>query len=285
MVDHGVVVRRLPAACLAEALRLGVRVKMHVGEVHPDEEGLVVVDVLLDEALGLLCKVVVAGQHPLRVQRSGVFDLLLADLAPAWMHRRVVDVGCEAVDDAAWLHRLDEVAELFLGEVVVHLRFFFGIEMVEVAVELVEAVIGRQHAVQVAEMVLAELAGAVALVLQKGGNRNDLVAHADRCGRDSHFRQTGAHDALTGDERRAARRAGLLAVAVGEHHAFLGEAIDVGCLVPHQAARVATQIRDADIVAPYHQDIGLFCLCHSIFPSSFVSSRLERNVLVEFSSS
>ena len=40
VVDHGVVVRALPAARLAEALRLGVRAEVHVGEVHPDEERL-----------------------------------------------------------------------------------------------------------------------------------------------------------------------------------------------------------------------------------------------------
>ena len=39
--------------------------------------------------------------------------------------------------------------------------------MVEVAEELVEAVIGRQHVVEIAEMVLAELPGRIALVLER----------------------------------------------------------------------------------------------------------------------
>ena len=38
VVDHRVVVGRLPAPRLAEALRLGVRPEVHVGHVHPDEE-------------------------------------------------------------------------------------------------------------------------------------------------------------------------------------------------------------------------------------------------------
>ena len=42
MVDHRVVVGRLVLPGLAEALRLGVRPQVHVREVDPHEEGLVV---------------------------------------------------------------------------------------------------------------------------------------------------------------------------------------------------------------------------------------------------
>ena len=45
----------------------------------------------------------------------------------------------------------------FSGIVVVHLRLFLGVEVIQVAEEFVEAVIGRQHVIQVAEVVLAEL--------------------------------------------------------------------------------------------------------------------------------
>ena len=40
VVDHRVVILALPAARLADALRLGVGAEVHVGEVHPDEERL-----------------------------------------------------------------------------------------------------------------------------------------------------------------------------------------------------------------------------------------------------
>ena len=40
VVDHRVVIRRLPAPRLAEALRLGVRPQVHVRGVHPAEERL-----------------------------------------------------------------------------------------------------------------------------------------------------------------------------------------------------------------------------------------------------
>src|SRR5882672_2864362 len=74
--------------------------------------------------------------------------------------------------------------------------------------------------------------------------------------------EAGAIDALTGDEGRPAGRAGLLAIAVGEQHALLGEPIDVRGAVAHQPVRVAAQIRLADVVAPDDEDVGFFRLCH-----------------------
>jgi hypothetical protein len=134
--------------------------------------------------------------------------------------------------------------------------------VIEIAVELVEAMIGRQHGVQVAEMVLAELAGGVALVLEAGGDGDDLFRHSDRRARDADLGEAGAINALPGDERRAARRAGLFAVRVGEQHAFLGEAVDVGRMIAHEAVRIAAQVGDADVVAPDDEDIRLVRLRH-----------------------
>ena len=51
-------------------------------------------------------EIVVAGLHPLLRQRAGVLDLLLADLAPARLHGRVVGVGRPGVHDAARPERL-----------------------------------------------------------------------------------------------------------------------------------------------------------------------------------
>ena len=78
----------------------------------------------------------------------------------------VVLVGRLAVQHAARAELLAEIREVLLRRVVGHLRLFFGVEVVQVAVELVEAVHGRQVLVAVAEMVLAELAGGVAVRLQ-----------------------------------------------------------------------------------------------------------------------
>ena len=141
--------------------------------------------------------------------------------------------------DAARSERLLEVREVLFVGIVVLFRLLLGVEVVEVAVKLVEAMIGRQHRVQVAEMVLAELAGRVALILERGGDRDDLLVHADRRAGDADLGEAGAIDALPGDEGRTARRAGLFAVGIGEQHAFLGDAVDVGRLIAHEAMRIA----------------------------------------------
>ena len=101
VVDHRVVIGRLPASGLSEALRLGVRVEVHVRGVEPDEERLARVVLALDEILGRGDEFVVAGFHALLGQRAGVLDLLLADLAPARLFGRIVLVGRPGMDDAA----------------------------------------------------------------------------------------------------------------------------------------------------------------------------------------
>ena len=116
VVYHRVVIWRLPAARLSQTLLLGMCEEMHVGEVHPDEERFAVIRAFLDEPLRLLSKVVVTRSHSLYVERSGILDLLFADPAPAWLHGRVVYVGCEAVDDAAGLTVSMKSANSSLGK-------------------------------------------------------------------------------------------------------------------------------------------------------------------------
>ena len=70
-------------------------------------------------------------------------------------------------DDAARTELFAELREVLVSGVVRHLRLFLGVEVIEVAEELIEAVIGGQHVIEIAEMVLAELAGGVALVLEQ----------------------------------------------------------------------------------------------------------------------
>ncbi|MCY1406818.1 hypothetical protein D9M71_220980 [compost metagenome] len=79
-----------------------VRDDVHAGRVEPDEERFVVLLGLVDEREGLVANLLVDGFHPLRIERSGVFDFLLADLAPARHHGRVISGGGPAVDHVAW---------------------------------------------------------------------------------------------------------------------------------------------------------------------------------------
>jgi hypothetical protein len=64
------------------------------------------------------------------------------------------------VDNAARVVELEEVG--VVAEPIGAFGLFFGIEVVEVAEELVEAVVGRQKFVAVTEMVFAILAGYIA---------------------------------------------------------------------------------------------------------------------------
>ena len=130
------------------------------------------------------------------------------------------------------------------------LGLFFGVEVIEVAVELVEAVHGRQVLVLVAEVVLAELAGGVPERLEQLGDGRIFCGPADVRAGYTDLAHTGAVDALPADECRAARRTALLAIGVGETHALVGDAVDVRRAIAHQAVAVTTEIADPDVVAP-----------------------------------
>jgi hypothetical protein len=56
--------------------------------------------------------------------------------------------------------------------------------------------------------------------------------------------------------RGATRSAALLTVGIGEPNSLVGDAVDVGRAIAHQAVAVTTQIGDPDVVTPDHQDVG-----------------------------
>ena len=80
------------------------------------------------------------------------------------------------------------------------LRVLLGVEVVEIAEELVEAMYRRQILVAVAEMVLAELAGGIAERLEQFGDRRVLACRPDGRARNADLREAGAQRALAGDE-------------------------------------------------------------------------------------
>ena len=270
VVDHRVVVRGLPGPGLPEALRLGVRTQVHVGGVHPAEERRAGLVLAADPVLGGGDEVVVAGLHPLLGQRPGVLDPLLADPAPARVLGVVVLLGGPAVQDTARPEPIPEVRELLLVRIVRQLRLLLGVEVVEVAEELVEAVHRREEPVPVAEMVLAELAGRVALVLQQVRDRRVLGLQPERRARHPHLGQAGPVAALSGDERCPPGRTRLLAVRVGEPHALRGDPVDVRRPIAHQPVAVAAEVGDADVVAPDDEDVR---------PVRHGSSSLRRPIL------
>ena len=134
--------------------------------------------------------------------------------------------------------------------------------MVEAAEELIEAVHGRQMLVAIALVVLAELAGGVALAFQDGGHRHVGLLPAFLRARHADLGHAGANGHAAADERGAAGGAALLRVVVGEGDAFLGDAIDVRRLVAHHAAVVVADVPGADVVAPDDEDVGLLSIVH-----------------------
>jgi hypothetical protein len=111
-------------------------------------------------------------------------------------------------------------------------------------------------------MILAELTGGVTERLQQFGDRRVFRVQSDRGAGHADLGQAGADGVLTGNEARAARRAALLAVPIGEGRPFLRDAVDVGGLVAHHAFAVMADVPIADIVSPDNEDVWFFRLGH-----------------------
>ena len=135
--------------------------------------------------------------------------------------------------------------------------------MVQVAEELVKAVVGRQEFVLVAQVVLAELRGGVAQRLEQLGDGGVLGLQADIGAGQADLQQAGAQRVLAGDKGRAPGGAALLAVVIGEQRAPPGRCDRYWACCPQHAAVIGADVGPADIVAPDHQDIRLvgFRLC------------------------
>jgi len=154
--------------------------------------------------------------------------------------------------------RTEHFFELRILRVVRQLRLFLGVEVVQVAEELVEAVNGRKKLVAIAEVVFAELARGVAKRLEQLGDRRVLRLKADGGAGHSDFCQAGSDRILPGDEAGAPGRAALLRVVVREKAALVRDPVDVRGAVPHHAVAEFADVPDADIVSPKDEDIRLF---------------------------
>ena len=150
MLHHAI---RIDAkAGLALGLLLQVGPDVHAGGVPPQEEGFFFLGRALHEIHCLGIDFHVDGFHALLGQRAGVGD----------------GTAREAMNDTAG-------TEFFLEGRILRIvgifRLFLGIQVIEIAKEFVEAMRGRQHAVQVAKVILAELTGDIAFSLEQSGDR------------------------------------------------------------------------------------------------------------------
>ena len=261
VLDHAVDVLAVTVLVTTAVLGADVRAQMHARRVVPNEEWFAR-DVLalhkVDRRSGGL---VVDRFHALLGESARVLDGLLADLPESRIDGRII-LGCGLGLEHAARAELCPVRRVL--RVVRQFRLFLGIEVVEVAEEFVEAVDRGQCLVAIADVILAELAGRVAHVAQEAADRGILLADAHRRAREPNLAQPGADDVLAREKRRTSRGARLFAVVVQEPNAFLGDAIDVGRLVPHQAAAVSADVGDPDVVAEDDEDVGLLLrrLCY-----------------------
>ena len=215
----------------APVLLLDVRAEVHARAAPPHEEGRPRCVGIADEAHGGCDRLIVYRLHALLGEWPGVLD-------PA--------VGV-AVDHTP---RAESLREGPILGIVLVLRLLLGVQMIEVAEELVEAVVCGQELILVPEVVLAELTRGVTQVLEEHGDRRVLFAQPQVRAGHTHLAESGAEHALSGDERRTAGRAALLAVVVGEDHTLVGNAVDVGCPVTHEPHGVGADVCLSDVVAP-----------------------------------
>src|SRR3990170_4495531 len=218
---------------------------MHARRVEPDEEGLAVLDRLLDELLFGGVDFQINGWHPCLGERTGVLDLLPA---------LAVGPRMEYTARAVFLLKLG------ILRVVIGFGLFLSVEVVEIAEELVEPMHRRQMLVAVAEVVLAELARRIALCLEQVGDRRRPIRNALRRTRHAYGEQPGAERVLAEDERRAPRGAALLGVGVGEQCALLRQAVNVGRFVAHDAEAVGADVMNPYVIAPDDEDVRLLLL-------------------------
>jgi hypothetical protein len=243
-----------------------MREDMHARGVHVTEPGSTFLGLSLHEVEGRPHKLLVHCFHTLARKRTSVLNNLFADLAVFWIDGLVVFVGRLAPEDTA---RAKLLAKLWILGIVRIFGFFLGVEVIEIAEELIETMHCWQMLVAVAKMVLAKLAGGVAEVLQELCNRRILGTKAQRRSRHTNLRQTGPDWCLARDEGSPSSSATLLAVEVREHGTFASDTIDVRCPISHDAVVVAAHIEPADIVGHYEKNIGLagfWCLGHRYSP-------------------
>ena len=107
-------------------------------------------------------------------------------------------------------------------------------------------------------MVFAELAGRIALRLERGGDGAGFRRQTRGRARLADRGHAGADGQFAGDEIRATRRAARFGVIVGEQHAVLGHLVEVGRRAGHHAAAVSADIPHTNVIAHDEQDVGFF---------------------------
>jgi hypothetical protein len=223
---------------LSQIFLLHVGEVMHPSCVEPAKERFVRLGRAVEEVLGKTKHLFIDRFHTFLGQRARVFD-------PA--------IG-EAVNDAS---RSLFLSEFRILRVVIVFRFLLCVEVVEVAIELVETVVGRQKLILVAKMVLPELSGHIAERFEQLGNGRVFFSQSQVSARKTDFGQACSKWHLPSDECRATSGTALLRVVRYELTALFGEAVDVRRAVAHEPLVVGADIPIADVVSHDNEDVRL----------------------------
>src|SRR5436190_5794789 len=100
-------------------------------------------------------------------------------------------------------------------------RIFHCVEVIEVAEEFVEPMDSGQKLIEVAQVVLPELAGRVALRFERGSDGASLCGNPDFGTCLSDRGHASANRKFAHDEVRPTRRATGFGIIVSEQHSFL----------------------------------------------------------------
>src|SRR6516225_9428203 len=133
MLDHAV--RIDPEPGLAPGFRLEMGPDVHPGRVEPDKEWLLVPDGAVDEVVRGADELRIDYFHALTGKRSGVLAFLLAPGAEARIVAWRVGGGGDTFEHPA---RPEIHPEGRVFRIILVLRLFLGVEVIEIAEELVE---------------------------------------------------------------------------------------------------------------------------------------------------
>ena len=109
VIDHRIMVGRLPHSGLVQALLFGVGLQMHMGKVDPGKERFVGLDLAFHEVLGTLGDLIVEVGNLILLPHYITLDNLLADLAETRIDRWVVLIAGHRIDDPTGSLLLEEV--------------------------------------------------------------------------------------------------------------------------------------------------------------------------------
>src|SRR5580704_13134640 len=131
-----------------------MRPHMHARGIEIAEPGAPLLGLALDEVDCAGQKFLVNRFHALGIEGACVLNYLLADLSEGFVYRVVVFVSRPTFQYPA---RTELLAKVGILGIVRILRLLLGVQVVQVAEELLETVDSRQVFITVAEMVFAKL--------------------------------------------------------------------------------------------------------------------------------